>query len=130
MLIKINSLCNNDSCKNTVIELENQIKDIDLLNDLIKEECHVRELTRRKLIRRRRSYNAPLNVIGNIAHALFGVLDSNYADQLEGVLKNVQSNEDRVLTLIRNHTTIIDNTVNIVKKNYQEIEEALKKTLF
>ncbi|KAM8718736.1 hypothetical protein ACLKA7_001449 [Drosophila subpalustris] len=66
-----------------------------------------------QLTRKRRS---PFNTVGNIANSLFGVLDSNYANEMTKVIKKVQTNEKFVLSLLKNQTSVLDSTINIVKK--------------
>lgn len=126
LISRTKDLCSDQICTNTIVELQSKFLKIQQLNVLIKEECHMREVNRRHNIRRR-SYDAPLNVIGNIAHSLFGTLDNKYAENMEATLGNIKSNEDRLLLLIKNHTTIIDQTVKVMTKNNAAISEQINK---
>lgn len=70
---QVKSLCQLSHCKNNMDVIQTQIQDIQELNELILEECHLRELVRaQKINRNRRSYQAPLNVIGMlILHSVY-----------------------------------------------------------
>lgn len=125
MISILRPLCSSEPCLNSINELQHHVSDITELNVLIKEECHVRELIRSNKIKR--SYHAPLDLIGKIAHLAFGTLDSEYAENMEKAISNVKSNEDRLLMMIKNHTTILDKTVNIMKKNNVEIIQKFKE---
>lgn len=121
----IKTLCNNEACQQVINQLSTKVKAIEDFNVLIKQECQMRDHIRANMKRSKRSYKAPLNVIGSLAFRWFGTLDGNYAEKVEAALTNVKSNEDRLLMLVKNQTTIIDSTVNIMKANNKEVEEKL-----
>lgn len=126
LVSRTKSLCSDPLCLNTIEELQTKLRKIQQLNVLIREECNMRELNRRHHMMKR-SYDAPLNVIGNIAHSLFGTLDNKYADKMEVTLANVKSNADRLLLLIKNHTTVIDQTVKIIQNNNKEVSQKIQE---
>lgn len=121
----LKSLCDNEACQHLISQLSKRVDNINNVNIRIKEECQMKEHLRAKLKRNRRSYKAPLNAIGNFAHRWFGLLDSNYAEKLEEALTNVKSNENRIMMIVKNQTTIMDNTVNLMEANNKEVEEKL-----
>ncbi|GBP97211.1 hypothetical protein EVAR_67636_1 [Eumeta japonica] len=53
------------------------------------------------LLTPRRSRRGALDIVGNVAHALFGVLDSEYAKQMAQTIVNVKQNEDYLLLLLK-----------------------------
>lgn len=73
------------------------------------------------LTREKRS--APLNIIGNIQHALFGVLDEDFAKKYEENIHTIKKNERHLQKLLLNQTSIAEMTKNIVKKNSEDINK-------
>lgn len=99
-------------CNTTVIQFAHTISSIEAKNQLLK--------TNKDLLvpRQKRS---PFNIVGNIAQALFGILDSNFADRYEEHIKGVKKNEDYLLKLLKNHSSIMEATANIIKKNEEDV---------
>lgn len=50
----------------------------------------------------------------NIAHSLFGVLESEYAEQMSRIIDQVKDNEADLVELL-NQTSVLDATINIMK---------------
>lgn len=119
MLNSIRPLCKVQYCQSTITQLEHRLEDIERMNELIRNECQLKEIIKTNLLSRsKRSAIFPqLNVLGNIANSLTGVLDHSYAEKMEKVLANIKQNEDRTMALMKNHTTVIENTVNVMKEN-------------
>ncbi|GBP97496.1 hypothetical protein EVAR_63665_1 [Eumeta japonica] len=69
------------------------------------------------LLTPRRSRIGALDIVGNVAHALFGVLDSEYAKQMAQTIVNVKQNEDDLLLLLKTQASAIDSTINIIKQD-------------
>lgn len=44
-----------------------------------------------------------INLIGNVANSLFGVLDSDYAERLSQTIDEIKNNENYLLKLLRSH---------------------------
>lgn len=57
----------------------------------------------------------PIDLVGNSAHSLFGVLDSEYADQMSRTVDQVRDNEANLLKLLKNQISVLDATINIMK---------------
>lgn len=70
-----------------------------------------------------RKKRAILNIVGNVAADLFGVLDSRAGEQYAQDLSQIRRNEDHLMQLMRNHTTIVESTFNILKHNDEEKEK-------
>ncbi|KAH8240381.1 hypothetical protein KR032_010024, partial [Drosophila birchii] len=79
-----------------------------------------------ELINHSRQRRAPLDIVGNVANSLFGVLDSKYADDMSETINNVKSNEDVLMMLLKNQTSILDSTINIVRKSSSATNERIK----
>lgn len=71
-----------------------------------------------QIIRTRRS---PLDIVGYVASELFGVLDQRFAKQYETDINKVKGNENHLLELIKNQTTILETTHNVIKTNERQV---------
>ncbi|CAD7085394.1 unnamed protein product [Hermetia illucens] len=78
---------------------------------------------RNYLTRNRRS---PLDIVGNIANKLFGILDSDYAAYLEGEIEKSRANEHYLHTLMKNQTSLLETTTNLFKTERNHIQEQFK----
>ncbi|XP_037929674.1 uncharacterized protein LOC119664210 [Teleopsis dalmanni] len=80
---------------------------------------HVRDelLQDQTLLYKSRNKRAAINIVGNIAHTLFGVLDSDYAESMSDTINQLNSRDDYAMQLIHNQTSIIDSTINIIKRD-------------
>lgn len=66
---------------------------------------------------RRRAKRGLGDTIGLVLGDMFGILTQREADQYEAQFEDVNSNDNHLMALIRNQTSIIDNTVKLVKHN-------------
>lgn len=98
----------NDTCKSVISHLARRIDTIGKTNSLIFGSRRKRPL---------------LNIVGNIASDLFGVLDSRSAEKYARDLSQLASNDDHLMQLLRNHTSVFESTLNIVKHNGEELEK-------
>lgn len=80
-----------------------------------------------------RTKRGALDIVGNVAHSLFGVLDAEYANQMSQTILKIKDNESYLLKLLKNQTSVIDSTINIVKQNlistntqFEHVESELK----
>lgn len=71
----------------------------------------------------RRQKRGLFNAVGSLSKTLFGTLDENDARAYDEKITKVQQNEDYLLHLIRNHTSIIETTVNIFNRTRSHIDE-------
>lgn len=81
----------------------------------------------------RRSKRGAFNIVGNIARSLFGVLDSDYAEEMEKTINRGKEEKGHIVNLLKNQTSIIDATINILRQNeidtksrINEIQEKIK----
>lgn len=72
---------------------------------------------------KQRNARSPFGIIGSIANGLFGILDEECAKNYDQQIAKAKNNEEHLLQLIRNQTTITDSTVNIVKKSEKTVEK-------
>lgn len=75
----------------------------------------------------KRVKRAALDLIGNIASDLFGVLDSRFRDQYIHDLSKINENEEQLLMLIKNNTSVVEATADILKRNELEMEKQSAK---
>lgn len=104
----LNKTCaNDDSCQPVMTQFEHELNELRHYNDLLRNKHHVGQRTKRGLI----------NGVGYLANALFGVLDDNFARQYEHDIETLKKREDHLLTLYKNHTSILEAENNILKRN-------------
>lgn len=66
-----------------------------------------------------------INAVGSVTNVLFGVLDQGFADKYEEDIGKIRQNDEHLLQLIKNQTTIFEAQQNIIKRN-----EAIMNTQF
>lgn len=71
---------------------------------------------------KRRRKRATLDIVGNILNDVFGVLDSKFRDQYLADISKISTNEQHVLQLLKNHTSIEETTINILRKDEEMIK--------
>lgn len=71
---------------------------------------------------KRRQARGLFNFVGNVANKFFGVLDSEYADDISKTIKQLNENDNILAAMIQNQTSIIDTTLNIMKAETEKIE--------
>lgn len=104
-------------CEGTLSQFVRQLQQIELNNDVL---LHANNEPIR------RAKRSPFDFIGTVANELFGILDQRFAQHYEETIENVQANEDHVLQLMKNQTTIIDSTFNIFKEERSSTQKQLK----
>lgn len=75
------------------------------------------------LLSGKRYKRGAIDLVGNIAHSLFGVLDSKYAQDMANTIAQVKENEAHLISLLRNQTSIIDSTMNILKSDQLQVKK-------
>ncbi|CAD7085361.1 unnamed protein product [Hermetia illucens] len=88
-------------CYQTLRQFEHQPAHIEQLNEIL----HKGDEERNYLTRNRRS---PLDIVGNTANKLFGILDSDYAAYLEGEIEKSRANDHYLHTLMKNKTSLLE----------------------
>ncbi|XP_070069897.1 uncharacterized protein [Drosophila takahashii] len=78
------------------------------------------------LINHSRQRRSPLDVAGTVANSLFGVLDARYAVDMAKVINEVKSKEDVLMMLLKNQTSILDSTINIVRKSKSSTDNRIR----
>lgn len=107
------SIITHRSTCNIVIDNFNRIKE-----DLLQEK---------ELFATGRRKRGAFNIVGNVARSLFGVLDSDYANEMSDTIKRAKGETDYIVKLLKNQTSIIDSTVNIIKQDEFSTQEQLKE---
>lgn len=109
-----------EQCSNIARVLSGNVEEIKKLNTLLKSTGG--ETNRNDT--RRRTRAAPLNAIGWIGHELFGLMAADQADNIEKQFELVDQNENHLINLVKNQTSIIDTTVNLMKTTEDEINKS------
>lgn len=109
-LIYLERVCNQNiqkalNCIDVIRRLNLEFKDVQAKSDAFK-------------VSTKRSKRAILNIVGNIASDLFGVLDSRFQEKYRDDMSQIQLNEDHLITLFKNQTSVTETTLGIVKKNF------------
>lgn len=74
----------------------------------------------------KRPKRGAVNILGNIANSLFGILDSEYAQQMSITIDSVKENENHLQRLLKNQTSILDATINVIKQDQTSVNEKFK----
>ncbi|XP_075150793.1 uncharacterized protein LOC142224900 [Haematobia irritans] len=71
----------------------------------------------RDIIMPRRLRRGALNIVGNVARSLFGILDADYAAEMDNTIQRAETDRSHLTSLLHNQTSIIDSTLNIIKED-------------
>lgn len=93
-------------CGPLTAQLRHELDQFTQYNELLLTPHHVN--------RRKRGY---FNGVGSLTRTLFGILDEDFAEKYEKDIEKVHTNEDYLLNLIKNQTTIIEAENSILRKN-------------
>jgi len=63
-----------------------------------------------------------VDIVGNLANSLFGVLDSNYEAKMSNIVKELKADDQHLERLLKTQTSLIDSTINIIKRKQLENE--------
>lgn len=96
-------------CRETAQNLQQHLEEIEDKNEIIWPT-------------NRRRKRATLNFVGNILNDVFGVLDSRFAEQYTADISKIKTNEEHVMQLLRNHTSIEETTTNIIRRDEKMIQ--------
>lgn len=116
---KMNGLCqkakSGEICRAIVHQLQSQLSGINEMNDAMFNQSG-----------KSRGKRALLGFVGNIANALFGVLDDRYADEMAQTIESLHQDDRLLKELLRNQTTVVDATIGLIKKNDLEIRDQFR----
>lgn len=113
----LNDLCQRDTTymafNAIATQLQHELNELKHYNEVLQSEHGKR--TKRGLI----------NGVGYIANSLFGVLDDRFAEKYDKDIRTIQKNQNHLLNLYKQHTSIIEGEYNLLKRN----EEVMHKQL-
>ncbi|XP_070068137.1 uncharacterized protein [Drosophila takahashii] len=81
------------------------------------------------LFNHQRQKRGALDLVGNLANGLFGVLDSQYAQKIETTLQKIKSKELDHTHLLEKQTSILDSQVNVMKSSYTMMVTNLENSI-
>lgn len=93
-------------CDSIVTELSQEVQELKH-NNMMLQKHYLQIRKKRGLV----------NGVGQLAHYLFGVLDENFAEQYYKDISNLKTNENHLLSLLKNQTSIIEAHNNIIQRN-------------
>lgn len=72
---------------------------------------------------RRRRRRGLINAVGNIANSLFGVLDSEFAEQYTKEIKHIRYGQQQLYNLWKNQTSLIESEFNLIKRTKEVMQK-------
>lgn len=118
ILNKMNKLCeistNTGYCNAVLNQLRADLMTVQYNNDLIFPRTYSKK---------NRSKRGLFNFVGTYQNFLYGTLDQNYADKMEETIEKAKQNEAHNLELIKNQTSVIESTVNLLKKTDKDVSD-------
>ncbi|KAL7726134.1 hypothetical protein ACLKA6_002604 [Drosophila palustris] len=112
-LLTINSRLKNDSHIDNMMSL--------LTNKATRLQQHDDIIQQTQARKTQRVPRAPLKAFGAIYHAVFGLMDEDHADELLQKVQQSRQNEEYLLDLLRNQSSVQDATVQMMKKQNEVI---------
>jgi hypothetical protein len=101
-------------CKTTLNQLYHEMDLLQYYNTmLLTPQRHLTDRKKRGLI----------DGVGYITNSLFGILDQRFAEKYKSDIENVHNNENFLLELIKNQTSIVEMENKVLKKNEVNIKE-------
>lgn len=120
-LEQMEGICTKDTvhqvyCKPTIQALRHRVTAIEHNNDLL----HTFRGPKYERIRMARS---PFDIVGTLAHGLFGILDQDDAQRIEDQITTIHENEHHMAELLQKQSSIADSTANLLKRSTAEINQ-------
>ncbi|KAL7726282.1 hypothetical protein ACLKA6_008461 [Drosophila palustris] len=112
-LLTIKSRLKNDSHIDNMMSL--------LTNKATRLQQHDDIIQQTQARKTQRVPRAPLKAFGAIYHAVFGLMDEDHADELLQKVQQSRQNEEYLLDLLRNQSSVQDATVQMMKKQNEVI---------
>lgn len=69
-----------------------------------------------------RDKRAVLDFIGNMAGDIFGIMDARSRKQHMKDIRNLMANDEHLMNLLKNQTSVVEKTLNILRVNGDEIK--------
>ncbi|XP_044574065.1 uncharacterized protein LOC123258258 [Drosophila ananassae] len=79
-----------------------------------------------QLMHHQRQKRGALNIVGNIANGLFGVLDDQYAKRMEEIIGKLRTQESITHKIVENQTSVLDTTINIMRRTTIETQKRMQ----
>lgn len=104
-----------ENCDDLIKFIKQNLEAISSSNILMKADPNENQKRKRRA--------APLNIIGWIGHEVFGIMDAEQAEQIENQFNLADQKSDHQLQLIKNQTSLIESTVNLMKVSEEEVNQ-------
>ncbi|CAG9126303.1 unnamed protein product [Plutella xylostella] len=110
-LYYINKVCtkirSQSHCEEIMLQLRHEFGEIKHYDGVLSNQQTVRRRRRRGLV----------NLVGNVANTLFGVLDSQFAEKYENDINLIKQNQNHLAMLWKNQTSIVEAEFNFIKRS-------------
>lgn len=102
-------------CASTIEELQKRLEDLAEMNVKIRS------------FDERRKRRAPVEIVGTLANALFGILSREDADKYNEWIDSTEKASRRNLKLITEQTSILESTVNLFNESSSDLKSRLNR---
>lgn len=121
---KLNQLCEKSDqmayCNEVLNQFRYDLVNIQEINGLIFSRKNY------TLGRKRRGL---FNFVGTMERFFYGTLDQNYANEMADTIDKIKQNEDFLHKLIKNQSTLVDSTINIVKRQENDVRRQFEEII-
>lgn len=121
---KLNQLCERSdqmaNCNEVLNQFRYDLVNIQEINGLIFS---------RKNYTLNRKKRGLFNFVGTMERFFYGTLDQNYADEMAVTIDKVKGNEDFLHKQIKNQSSLVDSTINIVKRQENDVRRQFEEII-
>lgn len=100
-------------CEISMLQLRHELNELQHYNELLLGQGFLHTRQKRGLI----------NIVGNVAHSLFGVLDNEFAEQYQRDIELIKSNENHLSALWKNQTSIVEAQYNLMHRLQNNVDK-------
>lgn len=118
-----------EACKSLCVRLRSFEQQCDTQMDIMTNRLNTIDENHLLLSHKKRQRNkrAPLEFVGSLFHILFGVMDADDRESMEANMKNVLENQHNLKYLAEKQTSVVEATLNVLKKTTDEINGQFKE---
>lgn len=106
-----------DICEILVQEIEHRMEDLTELQERLSGYLDGTKRTRR----------APVEIIGTLANALFGIMSREDAEHYDQQIEQLKSDSGRNINVVTRQASILENTIDIFNETTSELTQRLEK---
>lgn len=112
-------------CSATFLDIQQQLNEINEDNGILMDMNHAmsQQLSDE---RRKRAITSLLPFVGSLSRAAFGTLDEEYARNVERVIHDMQDDDHKMMTLIKNQTSVMETFLQQARISEERSNQQLK----